>query len=311
MKRPLFGVGHSMGGCQLVNLALLHPRLLESLILVDPVISPFAERKESVGPAHASIMRRDRWPSRKIALESFKRSPFYQKWDPRVLRLWVEYGLRELPTKLYPDVPPAVEPYESDSREVTLTTTKHQEVMTFLRFTDNGQKGSLEGFSDAEKEELKTITHPDYDKSWTQSTVVYRSEPIITFHNLPRLRPSVLYVFGETSEVSPQKRRTEKMAVTGIGFEGSGGVKAGRVKEVVVLDTGHLVPMERVGETARYCADWINSEMERFKRSEQLMNRFWNTIPEKERSTLSEKYVAKVRKEFETVKRAKTRNTKI
>jgi pimeloyl-ACP methyl ester carboxylesterase len=311
MTRPLIGIGHSMGGCQLVNLALLHPRLFHTLVLIDPVITPFAERKASVGPAHASIVRRDRWPSRKSALESFKKSPFYLKWDPRVLWLWTEYGLRELPTKLYPDVPPAVEPYEQENHEVTLTTTKHQEVLTFLRFLDNSQKGSLDDFSENEKKELTAIIHPDYDKKWTLADGVYRPEPNITFNNIPHLRPSVLYVFGETSELSAKARRSEKMSTTGTGVGGSGGAEAGRVKEILVKDTGHLVPMEKVGETARYCADWIGTELQRFRKNEELMVRFRNAIPNAERYTLSEKYVNKVRKEVESFRKARSKTTKI
>ena len=38
MPRPLVGIGHSMGGQQLAHLALMHPRLLSLLVLVDPVI---------------------------------------------------------------------------------------------------------------------------------------------------------------------------------------------------------------------------------------------------------------------------------
>ncbi|KAH8736089.1 hypothetical protein BGZ61DRAFT_472454 [Ilyonectria robusta] len=33
----------------------------------------------------------------------FKKSKLYQSWDPRVLDAWVRYGLRELPTDLYPN----------------------------------------------------------------------------------------------------------------------------------------------------------------------------------------------------------------
>ena len=38
LPRPLVGIGHSMGAVTLVNLSLLHPRLLSALILIDPVI---------------------------------------------------------------------------------------------------------------------------------------------------------------------------------------------------------------------------------------------------------------------------------
>src|ERR1700712_3676084 len=113
MKRPLFGIGHSMGGTHLANLSLIHPSLFEGLILVDPVITRFLQNDGPIG-AKLSTVRRDRWPSRQIAAESFKKSRFYQAWDPRVLELWNQHGLRDLPTRLYPDVPPSVEPFDSD-----------------------------------------------------------------------------------------------------------------------------------------------------------------------------------------------------
>ena len=143
MPRPIVGIGHSMGGSNLVNLSLMHPRLLETLVLIDPVIARLPSVNGNWGPASASAFRRDRWPSRKVAETSFKRSKFYQTWDPRVLDRWIKYGLRELPTKIYPDPQPmpaatgsTVTPEPTvtpnvtanyEEKEVTLTTTKHQD----------------------------------------------------------------------------------------------------------------------------------------------------------------------------------------
>ena len=100
MPRPLIGIGHSMGGNNLINLSLMHPRLLETLVLIDPVIVPLAKVTGDWAIAAASSVRRDRWPSRKVAAESFKKSKFYQTWDPRVLDRWIKYGLRELHSQI-------------------------------------------------------------------------------------------------------------------------------------------------------------------------------------------------------------------
>jgi hypothetical protein len=32
---------------------------------------------------------------RKAALESFQKSPFFQKWDPKALEAYVQYGMAE------------------------------------------------------------------------------------------------------------------------------------------------------------------------------------------------------------------------
>lgn len=109
----------------------MHPRLLAGIILIDPVIDagPTAEERGLEAPmefsiAAASTYRRDLWPSREAAAEAFRKNPFYQRWDKRVLDLWLEHGLRALPTLLYPIV---TTPCQAEM-PVTLTTTKHQEV---------------------------------------------------------------------------------------------------------------------------------------------------------------------------------------
>src|SRR5690348_15148828 len=102
MPLPLIGIGHSYGGNNLANLSLIHPRLFATLILLDPVIAAHP-KKTSSGPVASSTFRRDLWPTREAAIASFKSSPFYQVWDPRVLKAWNEYGIRETPTLLYPN----------------------------------------------------------------------------------------------------------------------------------------------------------------------------------------------------------------
>jgi len=292
MPRPIIGIGHSMGGNNLVNLSLMHPRLMETLVLIDPVFAQFSSVKGNFAPAVASSVRRDRWPSRKAAAESFKRSKFYQTWDPRVLDLWIKYGLRDLPTKLYSDSQPSpaatgaavtLEPtvtpnvIANDSeKEVTLTTTKHQEVFTFMR-------PNLPTLPDSPP---VALTHPDVP---TEGPIApfYRPEPQMTFHNIPFLRPSVFYMFGEHSDLSSPEFQDAKMAHTGIGIGGSGGAKAGRVVNVTIKGTGHLIPMEKVEETGSNAGEWIGKELRRWTANEEILRMAWERVPEKERYTIS------------------------
>ncbi|EWC48360.1 hypothetical protein DRE_02129 [Drechslerella stenobrocha 248] len=127
--RPIAGIGHSMGGAQLFRLSQIHPTLLSCVIGVDPVIAPEQAFPAQANPAQASAKRRDIWPSRDAAAAFFKSRPFYQRWDPEVLDLHLQAGLRGVPTAVYPDVSAV----EGGSAAVTLTTTKHQEVFTFWR----------------------------------------------------------------------------------------------------------------------------------------------------------------------------------
>ncbi|KAK5134116.1 hypothetical protein LTR08_006891 [Meristemomyces frigidus] len=299
MKRPIIGVGHSLGGHNIINLSLMHPRLFTSLILIDPVMARASARDGASGPARASTNRRDRWPSRKAAEASFKRSKFYQTWDPRVLDLWLEHGLRDLPTQLYPQATAAsgtlpaitadpssatVSPEPTTEKEVTLTTTKHQEVFQFMRpnfataeFPDPGSNPN-------------PLTHPDVDPSAAPNAPFYRSEPSMTFHRLPHVRPSVLYVFGDQSGMASPLSIADKLAQTGSGVGGSGGVKEGRVAEVTFKGVGHLVPMEIVNETADASADWVGREVDRWAAQENAERREWAAVPREQKSVLSEEY---------------------
>jgi pimeloyl-ACP methyl ester carboxylesterase len=285
MPRPLIGIGHSMGGCQLANLSLLHPRLFETLILIDPVIQGKVSLLGNVSPAAASARRRERWPSREEAAQSFQRSKFYQTWDSRVLDRWVKYGLRDVPTKLYPD---AKEP------EVTLTTTKHQEVLTFLRPNFASQPGDTEP-SSADFTLLNPMlnrrTHADITPTTELQTPFYRGESTIVFNQLPSVRPSVFYIFGEKSFLSDDPSIEDKMRLTGSGVSGSGGRAEGRVANVMVKEAGHLIPMEKVGESAEHISKWVGKEMVRYRDWEKKTEEEWGGKKGVERSVLDDRFV--------------------
>jgi len=300
MKRPLIGVGHSMGGNNLVNLSLMHPRLFTTLVLIDPAIQRMPSKVGNFLLPKSSTNRRDRWPSRQAAQASYKRSKFYQAWDPRVLDLLLKHGLRDLPTDLYPDVTPAsatapvigadsstatVSPEPSTEKEVTLTTTKHQEVLTFLR----PNFATKENPSPADNP--NPVTHPDVDPDVEPHAPFYSPVSIATFFRLPFLRPSVLYIFGGQSELSAPASRADKLATTGTGVGGSGGFKKGRVQQHTFPDVGHLIPMEIATETADVCAAWIAPEIERWRAVEEAERREWAAVPRERRARLSEEYV--------------------
>jgi len=305
MQRPLIGIGHSMGGNNLVNLSLMHPRLLTSLILIDPVIQRIPSPKGNFGPAKASTGRRDLWPSRHAAREKLLQSKFYQAWDPRVLEMWVQFGLRELPTPLHSlpaenqkplpvvsaDTPATTEPQRKEI-PVTLTTTKAQEVRTFLR---PNFPTPLYPYPNTLSNPL---THPDVDPSANPNAPFYSPVPVSTFHNLPKVRPSVFYIFADSEAggaLSEPVLKADKLANTGVGVGGSGGVKAGRVSSVTFDGVGHLIPMEAVGRTAKAVAGWIAPEVQRWADIEAQERREWASVPEREKKVLSEEYVRTMR----------------
>ncbi|KAI9147265.1 toxin biosynthesis protein [Paramyrothecium foliicola] len=269
MPHPIVGIGHSMGGTQLSLLALFHPRLLRSLVLIDPVIQV---PNGSIAPAISSTPRRDVWPSREAAVERFKGSKFFQAWDPRVLEKWIEYGLRDIPTELHPNP-------DSGCKPVTLTTSKHQELFSFLRPTYREVPG--EAYLD--KDPIADEEYPGYP--------FYRPEPLQVFRRLPELRPSVLYLFGDKSELSTPAQRKAKMARTGTGIGGNGGATAGRVKDVV-LACGHLVCMEKVAESADAIAAFLSAELDRWREEKHEVDSYRNGMPRKQQITIDDRWAA-------------------
>jgi pimeloyl-ACP methyl ester carboxylesterase len=248
----------------------MHPSLFEALILVDPVIQ---RDNPSRRFAPLSTYRRDLWPSRKQAVEKFQSSPFYQAWDPRVFEKWVEFGLRDLPTQAYPTESKETNP------AVTLTTPKAQEVFTYLRPAYVDKRTGL-ACGDPREE-----MHPEDREDFP----FYRPEPPQIFRRLPEIKPSVLYLFAEQSELSAPEARQAKVQTTGAGVGGSGGVARGRVQEAV-LPCGHLVPMELVQESGKVSADFIGSELALWRARKARYLETWEKVPLQERVTIDKQW---------------------
>ncbi|KAL4953905.1 Alpha/beta hydrolase family-domain-containing protein [Aspergillus filifer] len=292
MPRPIVGIGHSFGGAHLVQLASMHPRLLHSLVLLDPVVQRQTTQLDAIDlgkqkmviakTTQLSTYRRDKWPSRKAAAESYKKNPFYQAWDPRVLDRWIQYGLRDLPTAIHPT---SKEPNSTET-PVTLRTTLHQEVFTFSRPNYDGPPGFTVP--------VNKVTHPDLDPDHIGSWPFYRPEPYRIFTQLPHLRPSVLYVFGGQSDMSPPNMIADKLAHTGTGLGGNGGTVAGRVSNVILKDNGHLVAQEAPVRCAEEASRWLGPELQRWREEEKLFRDQWDRKSKLEKMTIDSRWKAHV-----------------
>jgi len=204
-----------------------------------------------------------------------------------VLDLWTKHGLRKLPTAIYPG-DSKVSDISKDSDDVgegpvTLATTKHQEVFMFLRPNFDGKDANG-------KMVVNRQTHPDIDLNTTEAYPFYAPVPPAVFKNLPYLRPSALYIFGGTSDISTPDLRKQKVARTGTGVGGSGGSKEGRVKEVVVEEVGHLVPMIAPQKSADAAADFLSNDLKRWRKEEEEWRRQWESKERLEKMTVNERW---------------------
>lgn len=280
----------------------MHPRLFTSLVLLDPVMHgvsapegeySFHTANNAIPPTtKSSTHRRDLWPSRQAAADGLKKSKFYQKWDSRVLDRWIKYGLRDLPTALYPsNTSTTSERSESDVESgppVTLTTPRHQEVFTFSRpnYTNDPR--------DPARHPPNRTTHPDLDHELTGGHPFYRPEVPQTYMRLPHVRPSVMYIFAEGSDLSFPEFRDEKLKYTGVGVGGSGGQREGRVAAHVLPDVGHLIAMEAVDKAADIAVEWLEKEMRRWREEESEFRAQWDRKSRAEKMTIDEEWVRRI-----------------
>lgn len=277
MPRPIVGIGHSVGAAQLVFLSLIHPRLLTSLILIEPWIAP---KVASTGLllAKASTFRRDLWHSRGEAEEAIWGSPFYKNWDERARERMCQYSLRSTPTLLYPE----------NTDAVTLATPKHQEAFTIYR--PNWQGVGVDGNASLEER----VSHPDVDAEIEPKAPFYNPWRAQVFRGLPYVRPSVLYIFGSKSMISSPAFRAEKMRVTGTGPGGSGGAKLGQVREVVVPGS-HFVPQDNVGRTADEVFKWLEEQMVVFTENERTLDETWKERSVRDKQMMSTEWIEQVK----------------
>ena len=241
----------------------MHPRLFTTILLLDPVIQlgppPLGLGKDPPGNVNMSTYRRDLWPSRQAAAEAYAKTPVFAAWDKRVFERQVAYGFRDLPTAVYPDLPKDSDP---DSPPVTLTTTRHQEVWTYVR----PNYENYERIQAGQESMINRSTHADMDPD-AAFLPFYRGEPLIIFKRIPTVRPSALWLMGGKSNLNRAELQQAAKAC-GTGVDGSGGMAEGRVKAVILPEHGHLFPMENVDGTAHECAQWLGAEMARWREAE-------------------------------------------
>jgi hypothetical protein len=88
--------------------------------------------------------------------------------------------------------------------------------------------------------------------------------------------------------------RADKLANTGTGLGGSGGVAAGRVREVFLEEFGHLLAQEAVNECADAAVCWLGPELRRWQDEEESFRTAWEKKSKLQKKTIDEAWLKHV-----------------
>jgi pimeloyl-ACP methyl ester carboxylesterase len=111
--QPAWLVGHSLGGFVSLMCAAKHPQLgghgVAGVVMLDsPVLGGWRAKAValakhtqlvgSVSPGKISRARRHQWPNADEALAHFQHKNAFARWDPQVLRDYIEHGTEDADT---------------------------------------------------------------------------------------------------------------------------------------------------------------------------------------------------------------------
>lgn len=106
LGEPVWLVGHSLGGLVSTMVAARHPHWVRGVVQLDsPIVGGWKSAALGVAktlplmgrfsPGAVSHKRRTVWPNKTAVLEHFRHKRAFAKWDPQVLRDYVEYGTHD------------------------------------------------------------------------------------------------------------------------------------------------------------------------------------------------------------------------
>lgn len=264
---PILGVGHSCGGTHIANLALMHPRLMQAVVLIDPIAFPGILGKTH-SAAIAATFQQDTWASRESAEDWFRASKQHRSWDPRVLDLHLRNALLEEALK---------SGNSSRSQAVTLRTTKSQEAFYLARACYPTPNQPLSSYESTRSEEQDMVLH----LTRAPDSPFYRPEPRMTYWKLHWLRPPCLYVNPSKTPFAKPDTQQERLEITGVYPGGSGGAAETGAVENVGIEGGHFVPFEKPAIVAKLMGEWLSTHMPQWIACRTLKREEWRRFQPK------------------------------
>lgn len=210
------------------------------------------------------------------AESQISKNGFFASMDPRALKLFLTYGLRDTP-----------------GGGVTLSTPKAQEAWTYVR--PNFQPMSDDTPEGRKRERL---LNPDVIPFSEESrALTMRGEFLPLCESLPQLRPTALYIYGEYTHINLDEVRDMHLTQTGSGRGGNGGASDGGVASEMLEDCGHLCPFEKPDVIAGLISKWLKPEIDRWREQ----NNFWSTVDtgksKNDRKEMSDRWLATVKQD--------------
>ena len=168
---------------------------------------------------------------------------------------------------------------------VKLTTTKHQEAWTYVR----------PNFISVPDRQQARLVAPDLSEE-NATCLFHRPEMVLTYQNLPNVRPNVLWLFGTRSYINTSEAlRADKVTRTGTGIGGSGGVTNGKVESAIIEKGSHTMPFEKVEECASILGPWFEKQIQDFNKVEHFLQEHDTGKSEQDMKVVSKLWLKNVR----------------